>query len=98
VAGTHTHVQTSDDRILPKGTAYITDLGMTGPMNSAIGRDLESITRRMLTGMPENFKVSKEEPVMEGIVVTVDYNSGKPSSVERIRITDSQLKDDTGSF
>ena len=91
VAGTHTHVQTSDEQILPNGTAYITDLGMTGPSNSALGRDLESVTRRLLTGMPESFKVSKEPPIMEGIIVGVDHNSGKALSIERFRFKEKDF-------
>lgn len=86
VVGTHTHVQTSDDRILPKGTAYITDLGMTGSRDSAIGRDLESITRRMLTGMPESFKVAREDLVLEGVLVDVDHQTGRARGIERIRV------------
>lgn len=85
VVGTHTHVQTSDETVLPKGTAYITDLGMTGPKDSAIGRDLESVTRRFLTGMPERFKVAANDVVLEGIIVDVDETTGRATRVKRIR-------------
>ena len=86
MAGTHTHVQTSDDRILPKGTAYITDMGMTGSRDSAIGRDLESITHRFLTGMSDSFKVAKRDVVLEGIRLEVDRVSGRAVSIERLQI------------
>jgi len=96
VAGTHTHVQTSDARVLPKGTAYITDLGMTGSRDSAIGRDLESITRRMITGMPEAFKVAKEDVVLEGAVMDVDHQSGKARAIESVRLSMAVLKQKDG--
>lgn len=85
VAGTHTHVQTSDERILPNGTAYITDLGMTGPRDSALGRDLESVTHMMTTGMPARFEVASGEAVLEGAIVRVDPKTGKARAIERIR-------------
>lgn len=86
IAGTHTHVQTSDDTVLPGGAAYITDLGMTGPKDSAIGRDLKSITGRLLTGMPESFKVAKNDVALEGIIVDVDRETGKARQIRRLRI------------
>lgn len=86
VFGTHTHVQTSDETILPKGAAYITDLGMTGSKDSAIGRDLVSITNRFLTGIPDPFKVATKDVVLEGAIVSVDRGSLKAKSIERIRI------------
>ena len=85
VAGTHTHIQTSDDRILPKGTAYITDIGMTGSRDSAIGRDLAAITARFLSGMPDKFVVATEDVVLEGIIVEVDPSTGRAGSIKRIR-------------
>lgn len=85
LTGTHTHVQTSDERILPKGTAYITDLGMTGPKDSVLGRGKESILRRFQTGMPTQFKIATENVVMEGILLNVDHNTGKARGIERIR-------------
>ena len=96
VAGTHTHVQTSDARVLPKGTAYITDLGMTGSRDSAIGRDLESITRRMITGMPEAFKVAKGDVVLEGAIIDVDHQSGRARAIEAVRIQTANLKQGNG--
>ena len=85
VVGTHTHVQTSDEKILPGGTAYITDLGMTGPKDSAIGRDLESVTEMFLTGMPSPFKVAKDDVSLEGIIVDVDRETGKAKTIRRVR-------------
>ncbi|MDA3798845.1 MAG: TIGR00282 family metallophosphoesterase [Kiritimatiellae bacterium] len=83
--GTHTHVQTSDETILPKGTGYITDLGMTGPKDSSIGRDLESVTKRFLDNMPSQFKVAKDDVVMEGVLISVDERSGNTKKIKRIR-------------
>jgi metallophosphoesterase (TIGR00282 family) len=85
VAGTHTHVQTSDDAILPKGTAYITDLGMTGPKDSVLGRDVESVLQKFLTGMPVKFDVAKNDVALEGVIVTVDPATGRASKIKRIR-------------
>lgn len=85
LVGTHTHVQTSDERVLPGGTAYITDLGMTGATESTLGRDLDQVTSMFLTGIPEPFKVAKENPVLEGVVIDVDRESGKARGIRRIR-------------
>lgn len=85
VAGTHTHVQTSDEKVLPKGTAYITDLGMTGVTDSAIGRDLASVTNMFLTGMPSRFKLAQGEPVLEGVLANLDNRTGRARSLKRIR-------------
>jgi metallophosphoesterase (TIGR00282 family) len=84
-AGTHTHVQTSDDAILPGGTAYITDLGMTGAKDSALGRDLSSITARFLTGMPAKYQMASRGVMIEGIVVEVDESTGRARSIRRLR-------------
>jgi metallophosphoesterase (TIGR00282 family) len=83
--GTHTHVQTSDDTILPNGTAYITDLGMTGPKDSVIGREVEPVVQRFITGMPQKFDTSKKDPALEGVILDVDIKTGKARSIERIR-------------
>jgi len=88
VAGTHTHVQTSDATVLPNGTAYITDLGMTGPYVSSIGRDLKPVTRKFITGMPSRFEVADGPCVLEGAVVTFDPTTRKASAIEAIRIRD----------
>ncbi len=83
--GTHTHVQTSDETLLPNGTAYITDLGMTGPKDSVIGREVEPVVQRFITGMPQKFNVSKKDLALEGVIVDVDISSGKTRGIERIR-------------
>ena len=86
VVGTHTHVQTSDAMMLPKGTAYITDLGMTGPYVSSIGRDLKPVTRKFVTGMPARFEVADGPCTMEGAVIEFDPATGKASSIAAFRI------------
>jgi len=88
VVGTHTHVQTSDAILLPKGSAYMTDLGMTGPYVSSIGRDLTPVTRRFLTGMPARFEVATGPCVMEGAIIDFDPTSKLASSIEAFRIRD----------
>ncbi len=87
VFGTHTHCQTSDERVFPNGTAYITDLGMTGPRDSVLGREVEPVVKKFLTGVPQKFDVAKGDPVLEGALVDVDMKTGKANSIERIRIT-----------
>jgi len=85
VVGTHTHVQTSDEVILPGGTAYQTDLGMTGVKDSAIGRDLKTITSAFLTGMPAKFDLAKGDPLLEGLLVDIDEKTGRARRVRRLR-------------
>lgn len=85
IVGTHTHVQTADETILPRGTAYITDLGMTGPRDSIIGSDVDGILRRFLTGMPVKFEVAEKDPALEGALITVDSATGHAKSIKRIR-------------
>jgi len=85
VAGTHTHVQTSDETILPKGTAYITDLGMTGPKDSIIGREVEPVLKKFVTGMPVKMDMAKEGVALEGMIIDID-GSGRAQKVERIRV------------
>ena len=86
VCGTHTHVQTSDTLVLPKGTAYLTDLGMTGPYVSSIGRDLKPVTRRFITGMPSRFDVADGPCVLEGAVIDFDPATKVSSAIETVRI------------
>jgi 2',3'-cyclic-nucleotide 2'-phosphodiesterase len=85
VLGTHTHVQTSDETLLPDGTAYITDLGMTGPKDSVIGREVDPVVRRFISGMPQKFDTSKKDPALEGVLMDMDVRSGRARSIERIR-------------
>ena len=89
VVGTHTHVQTSDALVLPKGTAYLTDLGMTGPYVSSIGRDLKPVTRKFVTGMPSRFEVAEGPCVLEGALIEFDPLTKKASAVETIRIREA---------
>jgi metallophosphoesterase (TIGR00282 family) len=81
--GTHTHVQTADERILPKGTAYITDAGMTGPRDSVIGIRRDPVIERFLSGMPTRFEVATGPVVLSGVVVSVDEDTGRARSIER---------------
>ena len=85
VIGTHTHVQTADERILPEHTAYITDVGMTGPLNSVIGMDKESALQRFLTQMPSRFEVPKGDVVVCAVIVDIDPISGRALSIERFQ-------------
>lgn len=84
VLGTHTHVGTIDAQILPGGTAHVTDIGMTGPSDSIIGDDVESVIRRFLTAMPHHLSVGKGKPVLNAILVEVNEKSGKAAGIERI--------------
>jgi metallophosphoesterase (TIGR00282 family) len=88
VVGTHTHVQTADDQILPKGTAYITDIGMTGPLHSVIGVKKELAIEKFLTGMPRRFEVASGPAVFCAVLLELDPRLGKAISFERIRVID----------
>lgn len=85
VLGTHTHVGTVDVCVLPKGTAYVTDVGMVGPMDSVIGVDAESAIRSFLTGMPHRFSVGEGAVVFDAVLVEVDEATGKAISIQRIQ-------------
>jgi metallophosphoesterase (TIGR00282 family) len=84
VIGTHTHVPTADERILPQGTAYITDIGMTGPRDSIIGIKKEIILKKYLTQMPIRFEVARGDLVFAGAVVEIEEKTGKAKSIKRI--------------
>jgi metallophosphoesterase (TIGR00282 family) len=86
VLGTHTHVQTADARVLPGGTAAITDVGMTGPHDSVIGVQTELAIRRMRTGMPVRFETASTGVRLEGAVVTCDPATGRASAIEPVRV------------
>jgi hypothetical protein len=88
VVGTHTHVQTADEQILPKGTAYLTDIGMTGPLQSVIGIKKELAIEKFLTGMPRRFEVATGPSVFCAAVLDLDAHIGKALSIQRIRIVD----------
>ncbi len=85
VVGTHTHIQTADERILPKGTAYLTDLGMTGPYDSVIGRKIEPVMDKFLSGMPNRFEVATGNVKLCGAIVEVDEKTGKALAIERVQ-------------
>lgn len=87
VFGTHTHIQTADEKILPKGTAYITDLGMTGPYDSVIGQTKEDIIKRFLTSMPVKFQVAENDVAVHGVVVKVDEKTGRAQEITRVQRT-----------
>ena len=86
VFGTHTHVQTADERILEGGTAFISDAGMTGPFDSVIGVKKEIIIRRFLTASPEKFEIAEGNIRINAVLTTVDENTGKASAIERLNI------------
>ena len=85
VLGTHTHIQTADERILPNGTAYITDVGMSGPYDSVIGRRVEDVLQRFLTSIPVRFEVASENIQLHGVVLDIDEDTGKARSIVRIQ-------------
>ena len=84
--GTHTHVQTADEQILPEGTAYITDLGMTGPRDSVIGMDAKVSFKRFETALPEKYKLAEGECMLNAVEFEVDDNTNKVISIKRIQI------------
>jgi hypothetical protein len=84
VLGTHTHVTTADERVLPKGTATITDVGMTGPVDSVIGMDKGIILRRFLTSLPAKFEVADARGVISGVVVSVERDTGLSTGIRRV--------------
>jgi hypothetical protein len=86
VIGTHTHVQTADEKILPGGTAYITDCGMTGPCDSVIGRKKENIIERFVTQLPTRFEVASGDVQVQGVIIEVDPSTGRALGIERIKI------------
>jgi hypothetical protein len=86
VVGTHRHVQTADERVLPQGTAYITDLGLTGPTDGVIGVDRDIILQRFLTQMPVRFEPAQGPAALHGVVITVDPETGRASDIRRLRV------------
>lgn len=91
LVGTHTHVQTADNRILDNGTAYITDVGMTGPYDGIIGTEREAVIKRFLTQLPVRFEaIKKGKAQLSGVVIDINDKTGKATKIERILITDDQ--------
>jgi hypothetical protein len=91
VIGTHTHVQTADDRILPNGTAYLTDAGMTGPHDSIIGMEKEPSLARFLNGMPTKFEPAIGNPRLNGVVIEADEKTGRATKITRISYSEQEL-------
>jgi metallophosphoesterase (TIGR00282 family) len=98
VVGTHTHVQTADERILPKGTAYLTDVGMTGPHDSVIGVEIEAALGRFLSGMPARFETASANPRLNAVVVDADERSGLATSIDRLSYSHDELEQLAGAF
>lgn len=88
VVGTHTHVQTADERIFPSGTAFLSDVGMTGPYNGIIGVERAAVTRRFLTSMPVRFESEEGPGQLGGVLITIDPQTGKAAAIKRILIND----------
>ncbi len=85
IVGTHTHIQTADEKILPNGTAYITDVGMTGPYDSVIGRKKEQILSRFITQMPIRFEMAEGDIQLHGAVIDIDESTGKARAIKRVQ-------------
>lgn len=90
VIGTHTHVQTADERILPQGTGYITDAGMTGPFDSVIGVRKELAIRRLTSGLPVRFRTADGDVRLQGLRLEIDPQTGRTTAIERLEIADSR--------
>ena len=86
VVGTHTHVPTADNRVLPRGTAYLSDAGMCGPYQSVLGRDIQPVLGRLLDGMPRRFTVAKEDVAIRGCIVDIDEGNGLARSIELLHV------------
>ncbi len=89
VIGTHTHVQTADEKILPRGTAYLTDAGMTGPYDSVLGTNTDIIVKRFVTGLPQRFETAKGKGQINGVVIDIDEACGRARSIERINFVEN---------
>ena len=96
MVGTHTHVQTSDALVLPKGTAYLSDLGMCGPYISSIGRDLKPVLRKFLTGMPSRFGVAEGPATLEGAVIDFEPKTRLATAIETLRIREDAASSPAG--
>ena len=92
VVGTHTHVQTADERVLPKGTAYLTDVGMTGPHDSIIGVEIQPSLDRFRTALPQKFETATANPRLNAVVVEADEQSGRATDIERLSYSAEELQ------
>ncbi len=99
VVGTHTHVQTADERILPRGTAYLTDVGMTGPHDSIIGVEVAPALNRFITALPQKFETATANPRLNAVIVEADDQTGRAVDIERLSYSLDELKQlaDAGS-
>ena len=97
VIGTHTHVQTADERILAGGTACLTDAGMTGPHDGVIGIEKDAIIARFTTGLPGRFETATGDPRLNGVTITVDTSTGRATAIQRISLSEQELKEITDS-
>jgi metallophosphoesterase (TIGR00282 family) len=93
VVGTHTHVQTADERILPNGTAYLTDVGMTGPHDSIIGVEISAVLGRFLTALPQKFETATGNPRLNAVLVDADEQTGRATDIERLSYSAEELHD-----
>jgi metallophosphoesterase (TIGR00282 family) len=85
VMGTHTHVQTADERVLPKGTGYITDVGMSGPADSGIGMDKTVVLKKFVTQLPQRFEVGKDDIEVQGVMLTLESHGNRCVAIERVK-------------
>lgn len=92
VVGTHTHVQTADNRVLPKGTAYLTDAGMTGPHDGVIGVEKEPVIGKFLSGLPARFETATGDPRLNGAIVTADPSTGLATAIERVSLSADDIE------
>jgi metallophosphoesterase (TIGR00282 family) len=92
VVGTHTHVQTADERILPGGTACLTDVGMTGPHDGVIGMDRVTVIAKFVTGLPVRLEPAAGDNRLHGVVITADAETGRATAIERVALTEAQLQ------
>jgi 2',3'-cyclic-nucleotide 2'-phosphodiesterase len=93
VVGTHTHVQTADDRILPGGTAYLTDVGMTGPHDSIIGVEVSAALGKFLTALPAKFETATGNPRLNAVIVEADEETGRATDIERLSYSADEIED-----
>jgi metallophosphoesterase (TIGR00282 family) len=92
VVGTHTHVPTADARLLPKGTAYVTDVGMTGPHDSVIGMERRAVLQRFLTALPQRFETAHENPRLNAVIVEADEETGRAAAIERLDLSADEVE------
>ena len=97
VIGTHTHVQTADERILPGGTACLTDAGMTGPHDGVIGMERGPAIAKFVTGLPTRMEPASFDNRLHGVVITADAETGRATAIERVALTETQLQSLTDS-